>query len=118
MPADARTYLWHVQEAAEAIERFVSGLSLQAYVDSDLIHSAVERKFGVIGEALAQLARLDPVLAESIAELRDIVAFRNLLIHGYAVVEHERVFAIVAVSLPALRAQVSALLGELGPPPA
>lgn len=47
--------------------------------------------------------------------MRGIVAFRNVLIHGYAVVEHERVWQVVSESLPALSAVVAALLDELGP---
>lgn len=50
------------------------------------MQAAVERKFEVIGEALNQLAKLDPSLAARIADLPQIVAFRNQLIHGYATV--------------------------------
>ena len=46
----------------------------------------------------------------------DIVSFRNVLIHGYALVEHPRVWRIVQESLPSLRAKIAALLDELGPP--
>ncbi len=38
------------------------------------------------------------------------------MIHGYAVVEHPRVWRIIQESLPPLRAKVAALLDELGPP--
>ncbi len=115
MRRDVRAYLWDVQSAAEAIERFVAGLDAQTYADSEVVHSAVERKFEIIGEALGQLLRVDPDLALRIPDIRDIVAFRNLLIHGYAVVEHPRVLRIVQASLPGLHATVGTLLAELGP---
>ena len=51
-----------------------------------VLHSAVERKFTIVGEALSQLARIDAQLAASIPQLSEIVAFRNFLIHGYAVI--------------------------------
>jgi uncharacterized protein with HEPN domain len=38
------------------------------------------------------------------------------LIHGYAAIEHERVWRIAETSLPALRTAVAALLDELSPP--
>jgi hypothetical protein len=38
--------------------------------------------FEIIAEALSQIAKLDPPLAQRIPDLRQIVAFRNLLIHG------------------------------------
>ncbi len=56
------------------------------------------------------------MLAQRIPNMREIIAFRNLLIHGYAVVEHDRVWRIAEVSLPGLRATVAALLDEFGPP--
>ena len=49
-----------------------------------------------------------------VPDLRNIIAFRNLLIHGYAVVKHERVLRIARDSLPNLRACVTVLLDELG----
>jgi len=116
MERDPRAYLWDVREAADAINRFVAGIDVRAYSDNSLLHSAVERKFEVIGEALNQLAKIDPDLAGQIPNLPLIVAFRNLLIHGYAAVDHQRVWRIVNESLPALRSAVAALLDELGPP--
>ncbi len=76
---------------------------------------AVERKFEIIGEALGQLLKLDPVLAQRIPDLRHIIAFRNLLIHGYAAIEHTRVLRIVESSLPGLTDCGAVLLDELGP---
>ena len=115
MRRDVRAYLWDIQNAADAIERFTAGLDHRTYAEAEVVHSAVERKFEVIGEALGQILKLDPVLAKRVPDLRDIIAFRNLLTHGYAVVEHERVLRIAGDSLPNLRACVTALLDELGP---
>ncbi|MBI5163040.1 MAG: DUF86 domain-containing protein [Magnetospirillum sp.] len=116
MHRDARAYLWDVQGAADAILRFIAGMDSQVYAKTEIVQSAVERKFENIGEALGRLAKLDPYLASRIPEIRDIVAFRNVLIHGYAGIEHERVRHIAQASLPGLRAAVAALLDELGPP--
>jgi predicted nucleotidyltransferase len=49
-------------------------------------------KFEIIGEARAQLSKLDPALARRIPDIRQIIAFRNVLIHGYATIEHDRVW--------------------------
>jgi uncharacterized protein with HEPN domain len=116
MKRDARAFLWDIQQAADAILRFVAGLDIRTYAETELVHSAVERKFEIIGEALNQIAKLDPALARRIPDVREIIAFRNVLIHGYAVVEHDRVWRIAEASLPGLRAAVAALLDELGPP--
>jgi uncharacterized protein with HEPN domain len=117
MMRDVRAYLWDMQDAADAIVRFIAGLNMQSYAETELVHSAVERKFEIIGEALGQLAKLDPVLAGRIPDIREIIAFRNVLIHGYAVIEHDRVWRIAETSLPHLRTAVATLLNELGAPP-
>lgn len=118
MPRDPRAYLWDVREAVTDIQGFVAGLDLTAYVASALVHSAVERKFEIIGEAFNQLAKLDPVLAARIPRLPEIVAFRNQLIHGYAAPcshwAHERVWATIQTALPTLVTTVQDLLTELG----
>jgi uncharacterized protein with HEPN domain len=81
--------------------------------DSDLVlRSAVERQFEILGEALGQLARLDAALAAKIPDLRQIVAFRNILIHGYALIDRARVWRTAQDDLPLLRAALDDLLTE------
>ena len=75
-----------------------------------LLRSAVERQLEIIGEALARLARLDETLASRISEYRRIIAFRNILIHGYADVDHHIVWDIIESKLPTLRREVTTLL--------
>jgi uncharacterized protein with HEPN domain len=114
MQRDPRAYLWDVREAALAIKSFVAGLDAAAYSASALVHSAVERKFEIIGEALGQLAKLDAGLAARVPKLAQIVAFRNQLIHGYALVNHGTVWNVVQDALPDLLICVQDLLLELG----
>jgi hypothetical protein len=44
MKRDARAFLWDIQQAADAILRFVAGLDIRTYAETELVHSAVERK--------------------------------------------------------------------------
>jgi|SRR3954451_3910636 uncharacterized protein with HEPN domain len=83
-------------------------LDAATYTASDVVHAAVEQTFGIIGEALNQLAKLDPALTRRVPNLHDSVAFRNLLIHGYATVDHRRVWQTASQSLPELRTVVDA----------
>lgn len=79
--------------------------------DNDLVlRSAVERQFEILGEALGQLARLDAALAAKIPDLRQIVAFRNILIHSYALIDRARVWHTAQDDLPSLRAALDDLL--------
>ncbi len=116
MRRDARAYLWDIQQAADAILEFVTGMDRETYSRNEIVHSAVERKFEIIGEALSQLAKVDPELAGRIPDAREIIAFRNVLIHGYATIGHDRVWRIVEAALPGLKSIVTKLLTERGPP--
>lgn len=115
MQRDPRAWLWDVREAAQSIGGFVAGLNSSDYAKSELVHSAVERKFEVIGEALNQLSKADASMAARVPNLPQIIAFRNQLIHGYALVDHDTVWSVIQNSLPALGQAVEALLHELGP---
>jgi uncharacterized protein with HEPN domain len=116
MQRDPRAFLWDVQQAAEAITRFTAGLDTEGYRANPLIRSAVERQFEIIGEALNRLSKQAPNLADRVPNLGKIVGFRNVLIHGYAVIDDGRVWEIVTTLLPSLRQIVTDLLTELGPP--
>ena len=74
--------------------------------------SAVERQFEIIGEALA---RLDPETASRISEYRRIIAFRNILIHGYAQIDERLVWDVLEARLPPLAQEVNSPLGEQAP---
>jgi uncharacterized protein with HEPN domain len=75
-----------------------------------VLRSAVERQFEIIGEAFARLARIDAATAQKVPDLRQIIAFRNVLIHGYATVDRARVWRVIEDNLPPLRAALAALL--------
>lgn len=115
MQRDPRAWLWDALDSAAAIQTFVAGLDVEHYAGHALVHSAVERKFEIIGEALNQLSRAAPELAERVPHLPQIVAFRNQLIHGYALVDHVTVWAVIQQSLPELKDAISKLLTSLDP---
>jgi uncharacterized protein with HEPN domain len=54
---------------------------------------------------------VDPNLTSRISEHRRIIAFRNILIHGYADVDDRLVWDVVQAKLPILQRDVNALLG-------
>ncbi len=74
--------------------------------------AAVEREFEIIGEALTQLAKRDARLVARVSEYRRIIAFRNILIHGYADVDDQLVWHIVESKLPVLAQEIADLLKE------
>jgi uncharacterized protein with HEPN domain len=100
-----------MRQAAALLAQFTAGKSFADYDADAMLRAAVEREFEIIGEALGQLARLDAELAAGISEHRAIVAFRNILIHGYAEVDDRLVWDVVETRLPVLIHEIDALLG-------
>jgi uncharacterized protein with HEPN domain len=109
---EARTYLYDIQQAAALVAQFTAGRTFDNYLDDIMLRSAVERQFEIIGEAMTQLFKLDAGLAIRISGYRDIIAFRNILIHGYAGINHRLVWGVVETGLPVLRREVDGLLAE------
>ena len=112
MRPEAKKYLYDIAEAAGLIASFTAGRTFADYEGNAMLRSAVERQFEIIGEALAQLVRMDEALAAQIPDYQRIIAFRNILIHGYAQVDNRIVWDIVESKFPAFQPRVAALLAE------
>lgn len=113
MRLETAKYLYDVQSAAATLAGFVTGCDWPEYQRNAMLRAAVERQFEIIGEALAQLGRHDGALLARIEHHRQIIAFRNVLIHGYAEVDDALVWDVVQSRLEPLRQQVDALLAGL-----
>jgi uncharacterized protein with HEPN domain len=111
MQRDPKSLLWDAREAADVIAAVTAGKSFADFDRDIVLRSAVERQFEIVGEALAQLARIDAAMAQQVPDLRQIIGFRNVLIHGCATVDPARVWRVIADNLPPLRAALAALLG-------
>lgn len=112
MERELKKLLFDIQEAALAIKEFILGKSLADYESSDLLRSAVERKFEIIGEALNRIRQVDEEILEEIFEYRKIIGFRNILAHGYDAISNEIVWEICGESLDTLLENVDRLLNR------
>ena len=104
--------LHDIRTAAAYVLDKTQGKSLEDYTSDDLLRPAVERHFEIIGEALSRLTRLDPDTAGQITDAAQIIAFRNVLIHGYDAIDDSRVWDAIQHSLPVLHAEVATLLDQ------
>ena len=93
---DPGVYLEDIEHFAAAAVRFTSGFSLEQYLADEKTRAAVERVLEVCGEAMSNLYRVAPAVAATIPHARDIIGFRNILAHGYAELDHNKVYNIFA----------------------
>ena len=104
-------YLRDIVAAAEAIERFIHGVSRDEFVADELRQSAVLQKLIVIGEAAARVS--DELKAKNPhIEWADIVGFRNIAVHAYFSVEWPIVWTTATVDVPWLLGQMRPMLEE------
>lgn len=101
-----------IREAAAFIQDSTQSIMFERYRADKVLRFAVERNFEIIGEAIKRLAAMDQATAEHIGDHRQIIAFRNVLIHGYDLVDHELVWSTVKNQVPKLLSEVEMLLSR------
>ena len=103
MRREVKAVLHDALKAGDDIERYTTGLEYEDYNDDDQLQAAVERKFEIIGEALNRALRFDPTALDVVTEHDRIIGFRNVISHGYDVVDNRLIWDAVRNHLPRLR---------------
>lgn len=107
MPHSVRKLLFDLTLACEETMRFCAGKNLVVFQGDRMLQLAVERQFEIIGEALARLERADAgSLSAKIPEYRQIIGFRNLIAHGYDIIDDAALWDFVTNRLPELLEKV------------
>lgn len=101
--------LWDMMDAAEAIEAFVSGRSLQDYLNDRMLGGAVERHLEIIGEAPGKISQELRNLHPEIP-WQKIVGLRNVLIHEYGDIDDVLVWEVASVHIPDLIGKLESLI--------
>ena len=100
-----RDMLDHARLAVAA----VAGRSRRDLDSDPVLSAALERFVEVIGEAASKVSTTT-VNATPCSPWREIVGMRNRLVHGYASVDHDIVWDVVAADLPELIREVERVL--------
>ncbi len=115
MTNETRQRLLDALDSCRAIRRYTDGIDYAAYLRNEMLRDAVERRLGIVGEALHHAEALDPALAEQLPELRQIVGMRNRVIHGYGRVDNDIVWVAIQNRIPMLQTRRADLLAEEAP---
>jgi uncharacterized protein with HEPN domain len=110
MNDETRKNLIDILQAAKEIQDFVREMDFKTYKSTPVTRRAVERDFEIIGEALNRIKNIDDEIIEKISEHHRIIGFRNILIHGYDIVDEAIVWQAVSKHLPILLGEVRELL--------
>ncbi len=116
------TCLEDLRSAAEAIERYTGGVTLEQFRQDEMRQDAVVRRIEIMGESADRLMKADGNHHASFPglPLRDIKDMRNIVAHGYDAVDLDIIWDTATFDIPALRRQIDLLIAdraERGEPP-
>jgi uncharacterized protein with HEPN domain len=77
----------------------------QTYLKDTKTQSAVERQLAIIGEAVSKLRQIDANIP--LTGAKQMIDFRNRLIHSYDNIDASIVWAIIKNHLPLLKQEVN-----------
>lgn len=101
-------YLFDILMAIELIDKFTIDIADFYSYENDLkTQSAVERQLAIIGEVLNKLKKIEPNL--EIENAKQIIGFRNRLIHAYDSIDNSIVWAIINRHLKKLKDEIQHL---------
>ena len=100
-----------VDYGREAIDA-VGSLSAEQVLAERFREHTVLRTVQVVGEACAQLIKLDETLVNRIPDIRRAIDLRNVLVHGYRKVRMGEILQIVRADMPDLVARTITVLHE------
>ena len=105
----SKKYLSDILMAIELIEEFTFDINDFNLYDKDRkTQSAVERQLAIIGEALNQLRKLEPNIV--IENDKQIIGFRNRLVHAYDSIDNSIIWAIINRHLKNLKIEIENLI--------
>lgn len=109
---DVTIYLKDMLSAIKAIENFVEGMDFENFWNDDKTSSAVIRKFEIMGEAARNIPN---EIMERYPEIpwKEMVGFRDKLIHFYFGIKYEIVWDTIKLRLPELKMKIQRAIDDL-----
>jgi uncharacterized protein with HEPN domain len=116
MPKQPDIYLEIALTALRKTAEFMGDRSLEQYLSDEFCQAAIERELEIAGDALGQLRKVRPDIFDRIPEGAMVIAFRNVLAHGYATLNHRIVYTVATQKAPALRLALQQILADFPSP--
>ena len=109
MSFEPRDYLRHILVEADYLIDRSADLSYDTFASDETLRRAFVRSLEIVGEAAKKVPE-DFRAQHPVVEWRAMAGMRDRLIHDYLGVDCELVWDVVRRHVPALRAQIAAIL--------
>lgn len=104
-------YLADMLIAARRVQKFMAGMSYEAFAEDEMRSMAVERAFEVIGES-AKLLSDDFRRAYPALPVRQMIGLRNIIAHEYAEIDYRLLHRVATADVPELIRLLESLLPD------
>ena len=99
-------------QTIEKIWEYIGDTDIETFRLNDLLTSAVERKYEIIGEAASKLSE-EIKNNTKLIPWHKLTAIRNIVIHGYFVVDLDILFNTSKKELPDLHRKLTEILKDI-----
>ncbi|AEH51735.1 HepT-like ribonuclease domain-containing protein [Pseudothermotoga thermarum] len=110
---NVKLFVEDMLNAIEKIEKYCKGIgSYEEFSKQDIVVDAVLRNLEIIGEAASKIPEN---IRSRFSEIpwKRVVGLRNIIVHGYFVVDLQIVWRIITSQLPELRIALEKMRAEL-----
>lgn len=107
MPRSPNKLYQDILQAISELEVFCKDKNIDDFLEDRQLQLTVERELEIIGEALSRLRREFPDHAETIPDIEKIIGLRNVLAHGYDVLDYEILWDAIVNRMHILKKSIS-----------
>ena len=106
-------FLEHITDSITLLEEYIHDLKYSDFIENYEKQDAVIRRLEIIGEAIRNIPE---EFLDNYPEIpwRDVVDFRNVLIHEYFDVNLERVWNTIKTDIPDFKIKIESICNSLG----
>ena len=109
MPHSPSKLINDALRACEELKVFTGGKSLADVEKERSLQLIIEREFEILGEALKRLRDIDEMSFAKLSNGHRIIGTRNILAHGYDVVEYVILWDAIQDDIPKLEKELESL---------
>lgn len=95
MEHEIKKHLIDILKAISEIKVFTKGKEFKDFINERALQLIVERELEIIGEAMNRMLRINPEIDKIIPDINKIIGLRNILAHGYDIIEYEILWDVV-----------------------
>ncbi|WP_353168476.1 HepT-like ribonuclease domain-containing protein [Flavobacterium sp.] len=111
MQHNSNKYLYDILNAIELIDQFLQNcIDFTDYVNDLKTKSAVERQLAIVGEAANKYDKNKLEKQPTLIFSKEIINFRNRLVHAYDSIDDSIVWAIKTNHLPQLKKEITNII--------